>query len=188
MWSQCRLFGELPKAQLICSSRGGASRYCLARQGLERPAVHTPFIFHFPSCPCTVHLTMSAPTCPEACVLLRAEFLEVSATPPPYGACPSLLTLLPFLSVQRAAREHQENGAWRKGLCCTACLWPRSQSAGWDWWPDSVLSARAFLWVCAKPQASLGQTPLAIPVCSEVPTSEFLVSGRKQHGGDGQHL
>ena len=39
-----------------------------------------------------------------------------------------------------------------------------------------------------KPQASSGQTPLAIPVCSEVPTSEFLVSGRRQHGGDGQHL
>lgn len=97
------------------------------KQGLKHPAAHTPFIFHFPACPCTAHLTTSAPICLEACVLPWAEFLEVSATPPPYGDCPSSLTSLPFLSVQSAARQHQENGARRKGLCGAACLWPGSQ-------------------------------------------------------------
>lgn len=145
VWGQRRLFRELPEAQLICSSHGEANGHCPARQGLKRPAAHTPFIFHFPACPCPVPLTTSAPTCLEACRLLWPEFLEVSANSPPYEDCPSSLTSLPFLSVQSAAREHQENGGWRHGLCRAACCWPGSQCAGWDYWPDSALSTRLFL-------------------------------------------
>lgn len=61
----------------------------------------------------------------------------------------------------------------------------------------SVL-ARTAGWTLPSPGGASGsglnhrqagaRLPLAVPVCSEVPKSEFLVGGRKEHGGDGQHL
>lgn len=76
---------------------------------MKHPAAHPPFIFLFPTCPCTVHPATSGPICLEARMQLWVEFLEVSATPVPYRDCPSPLPWLPFLSVQSAAREGQGN-------------------------------------------------------------------------------
>jgi len=118
-----------------------------------------------------MHLTTSAALCLEACVLLWAEFWEVSATPSPYRDCPSSLTLLPFLCrALPGSIGKMEPG--EKGSVLQHAF-----GLVTDHRPDSALSTRPFLWVCAKPLASWGQTPLAAPVCSEVPTSEFLVSG-----------
>lgn len=156
----------------------------MARQGLTR----TPCSSHFfiPS-PLPWHSApdRSAPICLQGCRLLWGELCEVSATPAPYGEHPSSLTASPFLFV--LCLEQQENGVWRKGLCCTACLWPWAQGA-----------ARTAGWTLPSPSGASGSVlnhrqvgarlPLAVPVCSELPTSEFLVGGRKEHGGDGQHL
>lgn len=66
-----------------------------------------------------------------------------------------------------------QSGALRAGLHSTMCVFPGHKTCPL---------------LAAEPPVGPVLAPLTALVCSEVPTSECLVSGRKEHGGDGQHL
>lgn len=135
MQGQHRLFRELPEAQLICFGRGGASGHCPARQGLKCPSAQLLFIFPFPTCPCTVHLTTLALTCLQAYGLSWAALLGISAIPAHCEDCPSPLTSLPISVCAGHCRSTKEMEAGEKGSAVPCAFGPAHSTlagiAGW---------------------------------------------------------